>query len=564
MTTAASPGAVPRPLRLRERLASPRGLAWCCALLAGLSALAALDRDPTAARGFAASWWVLAKVPIAIGDWHPLGRPLTVPWPGGIPLLLLLAAHLVCSGLGGRRAGPESLGRWFLRIAALAWCFAALAAPHAAARGELHLAAPPADGAAVGDRQVAAASFVLPDEHELVLLRDDAGRVEERILPAWELRGRTRASIAVYDGSFFVEVDDFLDDSEVHRQGPAVEIPGAVDGLYLAPREPRAPGSRGSPTPGCRVTVIAKDGSRKIGLLSAAERTPRSRYRAPFVFEQDGHRCGLDLRRVVRDLPFTLQLDAVQPSPLEAKLSLRSAVANVSLRIQPGEPVELLGHVVTLQGTGSVGGADGEPESAAAVFGVLRDPLASLGRAALLLAIVGAGLLASARRWPWSRWLGAGAAVALPAALAAATCGWEGTAWGIVHGTATRLALVGAASAGILAAAHRTSAARVVIVATLLTVAVAVGTAPMLGDVPTGSLSCGADPALLVGLAAAAAWGRRGWYPLLLPSAAVAAWLGAGSLALRPGWPALAPWAVAAAVGFEAVAALRPRRPSRA
>jgi len=55
--------------------------------------------------------------------------------------------------------------------------------------------------------------------------------------------------------------------------------------------------------------VLADGQQRFDGILYGAEMRPFEKRRLPFTFEVNGQRWGLDLRRVVYDLPFTVRLD---------------------------------------------------------------------------------------------------------------------------------------------------------------------------------------------------------------------------------------------------------------
>lgn len=382
------------------RLAAPRATAFLAVLLALLLGLSWLDPAPDATREHLAAWFVAAKVPFVFGGEGPVGRPLVLPMPGGLPLLAALATNLLAAAVAA--AGPlwRTLPSRLVRAGAGLAAAAAAVSPHVAVAGELSLCLPPGDLVAEGDRQLRAAAFAGRGTFELALLRDGGTTIEERVVPARTWRGTAGVTLRASGLPFRIELHHPSDDCEVHRTSDAHPM-GAlvVGGAFLAVRSRTA---EGPPMPGAYVRVVADDGTSADGIVVGHDRAPASRYRAPFVFTVAGQRYGLDLRPALHDLPFTVELRELRldpqagpadPGSSRAVLAVRTPAGERPIDVARGEPLCLAGCTIALAGVGSVGGAAGEPATPAARFLVAVDPTAPWWTAGLLLVLAGLLLL---------------------------------------------------------------------------------------------------------------------------------------------------------------------------
>jgi hypothetical protein len=96
-------------------------------------------------------------------------------------------------------------------------------------------------------------------------------------------------------------------------ESPVLDLDDGGPGVFLKPEEVFP--ERDANIVGCYVTVVTAGGRRIDGMVRAfrgwrqTDRLPWDGRRAPFVFEIDGERWAIDLRRVVYDLPFAVRLD---------------------------------------------------------------------------------------------------------------------------------------------------------------------------------------------------------------------------------------------------------------
>jgi hypothetical protein len=532
-------------------LGSSRVTAWCAVLLALLLGLAWLDPAPEATREHLAAWFVAAKVPFVFGGEGPIGRPLVLPLPGGLLLLVALAINLLTAAMAV--AGPlwRTLPDRLVRAGAGLAAAAAAVSPHVVAAGELSLCLSPTDLVAAGDRQASASAFTARGTFELALLRDDGGAIAEWVVPASAWRGRPAVTLRAAALPFRVELHHPSEDCEVHRVEAAHPI-GAlvVGGAFLAARSRTA---EGFPMPGAYVRVVPDAGTTTDGIVVGYDRSPASRYRAPFVFEVAGRRYGLDLRPSLHDLPFALELRELRGDPAasptdpggsRAVVALGTTAGERIVDVAPGEPLRQAGHTLALAGVGSVGGVAGEPATPAARFRIAADPTAVWWNLGLL--VLSAGLLLGATQrlfgGPAAKVFAAklglfalafGAAVAAPLLvpavgrldaatwLAAATASFAGllAGFGLLAGWARKPP--GAACRWLtdLAAASASAA----LLAAWFAAAWASSSAELSG------LTGGAPPAVLPGLGAAACLldgagpARRWWWAALLLPLGVAA-----------------------------------------
>ncbi|MFK7742865.1 MAG: cytochrome c biogenesis protein ResB [Planctomycetota bacterium] len=267
------------------------------------------------------SWWLIAKLPLSI--WNtPLfpdeaGKPfeLAIPLPGAYPVMALLFVNLMVGGLLRMRWRIRNVGVLVVHLGMALLLVAGFVKMEYSYSGSLALYEPGPGGQQVADRQHEAATFVSFHDHELALLIDKGETVVERVVPEQTLLGAADGTVTLRAEGlpFRVELRYWMDNCRVLPKGPMFRAPTPVlevDGSQMFLRPEKVQDQRSSNVAGCYATVLTDDNERiETMLVSSPFRLPMDRRRFPFAFEVGGQRYGLDLRRVVYDLPFSVRLD---------------------------------------------------------------------------------------------------------------------------------------------------------------------------------------------------------------------------------------------------------------
>jgi hypothetical protein len=341
---AAAPVRAPGPSGPIAWLASMRlavVLVVLLGLLTWLGTLAQIDRSTfDVQREYFESWYVLAELPLSW--WGRDLFTLVIPLPGAYPVMGLLGLNLLVGGLVRLRLQAKNAGVLITHIGILLLLVAGFVKLHFSFAGHLALYEAPAAGAAagpVGDPLHESSTFVSFHDYELALLKDLGDSVEERVVPEASLwaarptggpgarRGRLSGLLQsagletvgetvvlrAPDLPFTVQVHHWFDNCRPTPKGPmvAAETP-VVDGAFLRPVEIAR--EREQNTAGCYVTVLGQAGERVEGILWGLEMRPFEKGRFPLTFTIAGQRWGLDLRRVMYELPFGVRLDKFQKS----------------------------------------------------------------------------------------------------------------------------------------------------------------------------------------------------------------------------------------------------------
>jgi len=308
-------------------LGSMRLAVWIVLLLALLTWLGTFAQSTKSIhdvqREYFESWYVIGELPISFWGtplWPDANNqpwPLRIPLPGALPLLALLAINLVVGGVvrlrwTWRNAGILVTHAGMLML--LAAGFVKMSFSHA---GMLGVFETPADGNVHPQRQYVTSRYSSAHDDELALLIDRGDTIEERVVPEHELWGARRGVVALTgDGlPFRMQVHHWIDHSRALPKGPMVKtLMPVVDGIYLesVPWPPGVQPMSEAELSGCYVTIHAEGQAAIEAILRSRrdEHFDKSRY--PFSFEVRGQRYGLELRRVARDLPFTVRLDKFQ------------------------------------------------------------------------------------------------------------------------------------------------------------------------------------------------------------------------------------------------------------
>jgi hypothetical protein len=265
------------------------------------------------------SWFLIAD--LELGWWgKPLfggdsgkGLVLRIPLPGAYPVMALLFVNLLVGGLMRLKWSMRNLGVLIVHVGIALLLVAGFVKMELSYAGGLALYEQPPDGAGVSSRLYESSTFVSFHDYELALLKDNGDSIEERVVAEEDLLAAKngRVTLRADDLPFVVQVHHWMERCDPLPKGPMVKtlapvLEDAQGGVFLREQKPLP--ERGQNIAGCYVDVIAKDGTRHKGIVYGAELRPFEKRRFPFTFEVDGQRWGLDLRRVVYDLPFHVRL----------------------------------------------------------------------------------------------------------------------------------------------------------------------------------------------------------------------------------------------------------------
>jgi len=274
-----------------------------------------------AQRDYFESWFLIADLelswwgrPVLAGD-DGRGFILRIPLPGAYPVMALLFLNLLVGGMLRMKWQIRNVGVLVVHVGIALLLVAGFVKMEFSYAGGLALFEDPAGSRRDPARVYESSSFVSFHDYELALIRAVGDTVEERVVPEADLLDATDGTVTLRadDLPFTVEVHHWMERCKPMAKGPMFEAAAPVvddgeggPGVFLAPLEPLP--ERGQNTAGCYVTVVSKAGERLDGIVYGAEMRPYQKQRFPFTFELDGQRWGLDLRRVVYDLPFHVRL----------------------------------------------------------------------------------------------------------------------------------------------------------------------------------------------------------------------------------------------------------------
>lgn len=273
-------------------------------------------------RDYFESWFVIAELPLSWWG-NPLfvgqsGEPwaLKIPLPGAYPVMALLFVNLMVGGLLRIRWHLRNIGVLIVHVGIALLLIAGFVKLEVSYSGSLALYEMPQSGQGVPNRQYRASTFVSFHDHELAVLKPLGATIEERVVPESALTNAKSGTVTVRGEGlpFRVEVHHWLDNCRAMPKGPMVQattpVLGAGDGPGLFLNAVEVQPEREHNQVGCYVTVVTDDDQRfEAMLVSSPWRLPQEDRRSPFSFEVGGQRYGLDLRRVVYDMPFAVQLD---------------------------------------------------------------------------------------------------------------------------------------------------------------------------------------------------------------------------------------------------------------
>ena len=286
------------------------------AVLTWLGTLAQMDKGLfEVQREYFESWFLIADLPLSF--WGEPLFTLKIPLPGAYPVMGLLFVNLMVGGMLRMRWQMRNAGILIVHVGIALLLIAGFVKLEFSYAGHLALYEAPEGVEQVGQRVHQSSTFVSFHDHELALLEDAGDSIIERLVPEAQLLAARDGTVTLRaDGlPFTVQVHHWLDNCRPLPKGPMVRpttpvLPAGDGGpdVFLRPEPPQK--EREANMVGCYVTVVTEDGRRLESMLEAAPfRLPFDGRRFPFTFEAGGKRYGLDLRRVVYDLPFSVRLD---------------------------------------------------------------------------------------------------------------------------------------------------------------------------------------------------------------------------------------------------------------
>ncbi|HEU4417653.1 MAG TPA: cytochrome c biogenesis protein ResB [Planctomycetota bacterium] len=256
-----------------------------------------------AQRDFFESFWVVWDTEV------PFGRDLTlrIPWPGGYSIMLALFVNLVVGGIVRHR--------WHWRNAGILVTHLGIALLLIAGFVKLHFSYAGHVALYEGDQ---ASTMSSVHDYELALLRLDGDSIVERTVASTQFepgaRGPGGVTVTADDLPFTIVVSNWLDNCEPRQKGPMVEarLPVVTDaagaGHFLEQKDVDPERERN--IAGCYVRIVERVGRKEHQtILRASDFGPNRR---PYTFRIDGVTWGLDLRRILWDLPFPIRLDKFQ------------------------------------------------------------------------------------------------------------------------------------------------------------------------------------------------------------------------------------------------------------
>ena len=261
------------------------------------------------------------------------GTTLKLPLPGGYLLMAALFVNLLVGGVVRHR--------WRLRNAGILVTHLGMALLLIAGFVKMHFSFAGHVALFEGREAVTMTSF---HDYEVALVRVEGDQFFERTIPAAAFAGAASDNVTVDQAElpFRLEFSHWLDNCEPMLKGPMFETPmpvvpdGDGPGVFLRPREPQKEHERN--IAGCYLTVTQRDSAQQHrGILWGGDFRPFTDERFPFTFEAGGSRWGLDLRRVIWDLPFGVRLDKFQKTDHPGTMTPRDFSSWVTVLEGAGE-----------------------------------------------------------------------------------------------------------------------------------------------------------------------------------------------------------------------------------
>ncbi|MCR9244069.1 MAG: cytochrome c biogenesis protein ResB [bacterium] len=298
------------------------------------------------------SWFVIAELPLSW--WGDYLGTLRIPLPGAYPVMILLFVNLIVGGMVRLKVKLRNIGVLITHVGIGLLLIAGFVKLHYSVAGYVALYEDiPAN---VGsDKVVRTSEFVSFHDYELALLKDEGSTIVERTIPEAALVAAREDTVKITDPDlpFQIEVHHWFDNCKAVARGSRPAPTPVVDGVFLLPKKRHE--KREANIAGCYVIVTAAEGARHEGIVVGNELRPFTRYRYPFVFEVGGVRYALDLRRVIRELPFEVELNefkktdhpgTLTPADFRSFVTVREGEVEQPVQIYMNTPLRRDGFVL--------------------------------------------------------------------------------------------------------------------------------------------------------------------------------------------------------------------------
>lgn len=254
------------------------------------------------------SWWGSA-IPSVESQWV-----IKIPLPGAYPVMLLLFLNLLVGGMIRLKWRAKNAGVLITHLGIALLLLAGFVKMEYSYSGSLALYETPASGPEVPGRQYESSTFVSFHDYELALMKDNGDTIEERVIPESKLLGAIRDTVTLSAEGlpFELQIHHYLVNCRPLPKGPMVRVTTPVleeaggPGIYLHPQQTRP--EREQNQAGVYVRVLVGGKKHAEGIIWGPERLPFAQARFPFVFELEGARWAVDLRKVIYELPFKMRL----------------------------------------------------------------------------------------------------------------------------------------------------------------------------------------------------------------------------------------------------------------
>ncbi|MFT4514202.1 MAG: hypothetical protein ACI89X_003546 [Planctomycetota bacterium] len=255
------------------------------------------------------SWWG-SEIPSAENQWV-----IKIPLPGAYPVMMLLFLNLLVGGMVRLKWRARNAGVLITHIGIALLLLAGFVKMEYSYSGALALYETPTSGPELPHRQYESSTFVSFHDYELALMKDDGDTLTERVVPEAKLQGAIDDTVTLSGEGlpFELHIHHYLVNCRPLSKGPMVnattpvlEVAGGGPGVYLQPLEVNA--QREQNRAGVYVRVMVRGQQHAEGIIWGPNNLPVAKIRFPFVFELEGARWAVDLRKVMYELPFSMRL----------------------------------------------------------------------------------------------------------------------------------------------------------------------------------------------------------------------------------------------------------------
>tara|TARA_R110002072_G_scaffold46591_1_gene128807 strand:- start:56243 stop:57673 length:1431 start_codon:yes stop_codon:yes gene_type:complete len=317
------------------------------------------------------SWWG-SEIPSAKDQWV-----IKIPLPGAYPVMLLLFLNLLVGGMVRLKWRAKNAGVLITHIGIALLLVAGFVKMEYSYSGGLALYETPTSGPEVANRQYESSTFVSFHDYELALIKDAGDTVEERVIPESKLLGAIDDTVTLTGEGlpFELQLHHYLVNCRPLPKGPMVRATTPVldepggPGIYLQPMKTNP--QREHNRTGVYVRVMVRGQQHAEGIIWGPDNLPIAVARFPFVFEVDGTRWAVDLRKVTYELPFKMRLQkfvkrdhpgTLTPADFRSTVTVDDGSSEREVQIYMNTPLRKDGYVAYQTNWGpQQPGMDGRP-----------------------------------------------------------------------------------------------------------------------------------------------------------------------------------------------------------